>query len=200
MDLPPLDNIREYIEIPPVFRSDMTGQMFERCLVCERYLLEDGVPYLIEKAYKYRQQFRTREIIFEYAMCLDCQEELRNSFSRESRIRIDQYFAEHVDLARRRRELLESAAMDVDQWLSQCVIKKTPLAEMDEYQMLCQCDGRYMLFAYLPYTLSGAAMDEIMQLLSNKTLDRLDGFIDEYFGLPPEFREDPVPRGRLLLI
>lgn len=200
MDLPPLDNIHEYIEVPPVFCSDISGRPIEHCLVCDRYLLDNGVLYLIEKAYKNRRQFGTREVIFEYAMCLDCQEELRNSFSRESLSRIDGYFSAHVDLARRRRVLLESAGLDIEPWLSHCVIKKTPLEEMDEFQMMCQCDGRYMLFAYLPYTLGGAAMDEIMQLLSNKTLDRLDGFIDEYFGLPPEFREDPVPRGRLVLI
>ncbi len=194
MDLPELDNIREFVEIPAMFRSDLTGEPIERCLVCERFLLNDGVQYLIEKAYKQRRRFHSQEIIFEYAICLDCHAEMRGSFSEESLVRIDGYFSRRVNLAKRREELLKSAGMNIEKWVSCCVINGTPVKAMNEYQMLCQCDGMNLLFAYLPYTLGGAAMDDIMQLLSNKTLDQLDGFIEQYFGLPPEFRETSINR------
>ncbi len=194
MDIPELDNIREYVEIPPMFRSDLTGEPIDRCLVCERFLLDDGVQYLIEKAYKQRPQFHSREIIFEYAVCLDCHAEMRSSFSEESLVRIDAYFNRHVNLAKRRAQLLKTEGLNLERWVSSCVINGTPVEAMNEYQMLCQCDGKNLLFAYLPYTLGGEAMDELMQLLSNKTLDQLDGFVEQYFGLPPEFRETPINR------
>ena len=37
--------------------------------------------------------------------------------------------------------------------------------------------------------ISGEAADEVMQLLSNSTIDILNGFTDEFLGLPPEFKD-----------
>jgi hypothetical protein len=37
--------------------------------------------------------------------------------------------------------------------------------------------------------LSGEIMAELQELLSPETKEVLDGFIDQYFGLPPEGKE-----------
>jgi|GEM_PF-5430607 len=44
-----------------------------------------------------------------------------------------------------------------------------------------------MLYAYTPYMISGDAMDEIAQLLSNDTIDSIDKFFNIYNGFPPKF-------------
>ena len=54
-----------------------------------------------------------------------------------------------------------------------------------------QCDGRHLLFTYLPYMISVEGIDELIPLLSKKTRDRLDDFIEEFLGMPPEFRASP---------
>ena len=57
--------------IPSLFWSDITCKPFENCIKCERYLLEEGTLYLIEKAIKSYVGFDATSTVFEYAMCMD---------------------------------------------------------------------------------------------------------------------------------
>ena len=40
--------------------------------------------------------------------------------------------------------------------------------------------------------ISDTAVREMEKLLSKKTRERMDDFVDEYFGMPPEFKDLPV--------
>ena len=73
-------------DIPSVFRSTDTKKPFERCIQCNKYLLELDSEYLIEKAIKQYQGFEAKEVIFEYAVCMDCAEKMRQSLSAESQM------------------------------------------------------------------------------------------------------------------
>lgn len=44
------DPIAEFIPIPPDFHSFLHDGPFTNCSVCDRYLLDDGTSYLVEKA------------------------------------------------------------------------------------------------------------------------------------------------------
>ncbi|MFQ5606207.1 MAG: hypothetical protein ACE5HS_23290 [bacterium] len=146
---------------------------------------------MIEKAIKKYEKFNTTDTIFEYAMCLDCYEKVVESFSDTSKTKVEDYFAKNVNLDKRRKTLVEKGILDIDNWLSNCIIKGTPVEEVSQYQICCQCDGKDMLFAHSPFMISGAAIDEIANLLSNKTLGEIDGFIGEFFGWPPELTKSP---------
>ena len=52
--------------IPTVFYSDVTGEPFKACVICEKYLYEPGAPYLIEKAFRRNKKFNITETLFEY--------------------------------------------------------------------------------------------------------------------------------------
>jgi len=207
------------ISIPESFYSEETDAPFETCLVCERPLLEPETEYLIEKAYRRYPEFEVQETIFEYALCIDCHEDVVDSFSESSQEQCEAYFSDSVDLERRAMRLLQKneddadesrsdaeatdeeapriispshhdgdeAPPDLDAWLDGCVAHGTPKDELQEYQVLGHCVGESMVLTHMPLMLGGPAMDELMQLLSNETLDELGGFRDEYFGLPPEF-------------
>ncbi len=186
MDAPDLGPIEEYIPIPERFWSFATEQPFEQCTMCEADLLADGMLYLIEKAYQ------RGEVVFEYAICVECQIRLRDELSVQSRRLIEHYFDEHVDLAERRQRLLENYDATTTPWLSHCLITGKPAAECDEYQIMTLCDGTDMLFSYLPALLSGEAIEGIQKNLSKKTQDQLDAFVEEYLGLTPEMKK-PTP-------
>ena len=188
MHLPELKNFFEFMPIPPVFYSSETGQPFSHCVACNRYLLEEGVQYVIEKAIKQYREYRTTDTIVEYAMCLKCYEDVAASFSETSRQNIENYFAARVDLVQRRHELLKDGRLNLDDWISSCVVKGTPVEELDEYQLVCQCDGGDLLFTYLPFLIGSAATEEVAQLLSAKTRGEIDGFYDRFFGPPPEIK------------
>ena len=184
-----MEYTQHYIEIPPTFHSDETSAPFQRCLGCDRFLLENGTQYFIEKAYRKYPGYDTQDTVFEYAMCFDCFTQLQGAMSEESMLRVRGYFDQHVDLFDRRSSLLGKDSLAVEDWLSQCLVKGTPISEMNEFQIFGHCDGEDLLFTLFPYAIGSEAIDEISTLLSNKTLGEIDGFMDEHFGLPPELRK-----------
>lgn len=183
MDLPPLHDI-DWTPVPRIFHSEETGEPFEQCSVCGRRLLEDGTQYLVEKG------FRKRETIFEYALCLACCESMREELSEASLKRIDHYFGERVDFAAHRERLMREHRGDWRAWLDRCLLGGGELGE--EYQIYGHCDGGDLLFAYAPYAISGAELENLGQVLSRETRERLDDFIDDVLGIPGDGLKLPL--------
>lgn len=167
----------------------MSGETFQSCLMCSRELIKSGADYLIEKAVRNYPEVGHTEVIFEYAMCFECALKMRGELSEESRSRIDQYFAENAKHKARRSRLESSERNHVSRWLSHCLVKDTPVKGSREYSIYAHCRGNQMIYSELPYALSGEVMEEVMQLLSNKSLDILDDFMGQHFSGPPEVRE-----------
>lgn len=192
--------MEEYLktEIPSEFYSLETGTYFDRCIECEKYLLEDETEYFIEKAVKKYAGFSAHDVIFEYAICAGCAQKMRNDMSKESMQSIQNYFIENIDVRERMNLVLEESENPVN-WLKQCLIKKTPAEEVNEYQIYAHCNGTQLNLTQMPYMISAAALDEIMHLLSKETLDELGGFMDKHFGPPPELAE-PLPTRRVILV
>ncbi|MBT1705019.1 hypothetical protein [Chryseosolibacter indicus] len=198
MEVPEFETTNNFIRIPKTFRNSETGKLFSNCLVCEKYLLNEGTPYVIEKAVKQHHEVKVKEVIFEYAMCMECVVVMNNALSNESRERIQNYFAENTNLEYRSEELLKHKSLRTNRWVSHCLIKKTPISKSPEYQLVAQCDGKYMVFTAMPFALSMEAMGEISSLLSAKSLGEMDDFIGRYFTGPPEVSE--ILKKRLILV
>jgi hypothetical protein len=175
-------------DIPEIFYSDRTGKPFSHCINCDCFLLDGGIPYVIEKAVKKYTKFNTEDTIFEHAMCINCQRELRKTLSLQSRKRIDDYMTQKVDFEERRKSLQANHGPDPEPWLSKCIVDGSDISEQSEYQVYCQCEGLQTLYAYMPFMISGSAMEEIQNLLSAETRDEIDRFMGEFFGLPPELK------------
>ena len=179
----------QYIDLPSEFYSDASGTPFQRCLGCDLYLLEEGTRYFIEKARRRYPAFAFEDTVFEYAMCIECLEKLHSVMSEESLQRVQAYFAQSVNLESRSIALLNQDPPSLEPWISSCIVKGTSIKDMTEYQIFGLFEGNRLVFNLLPYAIGGEAIDEVGELLSNKTLGEIDGFMDEYFGLPPELRK-----------
>lgn len=181
-------------DIPPEFHSDETGEPFECCLICERSLMDyDGV-YLVEKAYRTFPNFDAKDLIFEYAICHDCAEQMMEAFSDESREAIELYFETRIDEDTRARQLLADEAFDADASLAICAVNGTPRADLNEYQLIGAFTGGQMIVYTTPMMLSSAVLDEVTMLLSKATRDELGGFMAEHLPQPPGLDKDvPVP-------
>lgn len=193
--------------LPDLFHSSDTGAPFEHCLVCERPLLEADAEYVIEKAFRRYEAYEVEETIFEYALCLSCHDDVVAMFSDASKQASERYFDARVDVLDRGRRLLAAADpdpeadseadseaspdVDVAPWLRRCVAHDTPVGALREWQVLAHCVGGDLVLSHLPLVIGGEAVDELVQLLSNETIDELGGFRDEYFGLPPELQHTP---------
>jgi hypothetical protein len=174
------------IPIPPDLYATDTGKPLDRCLMCDTFLLEEGKPYMIEKSIKQHPELDFRETIFEYAMCMDCAVKMNDSLSVESRQRIGDYFATHANLSERRETFVKDNTFELQPWVSRCIIKDTPISEAREYQLVVQCEGKNLLFTYMPFALSFDAMEEMTSLMSAQSLGEMDDFIGKYFTGPPE--------------
>ena len=179
----------EDLKIPRIFYSDAEDQPFDKCIDCNKYLLKGNQEYIIEKAFKKYIDYEADDTIFEYAICLDCAEKLFMSFSESSRNAIEEYFEEHVKIEEQLTELARAESFEIDDHINKCMIKGLPIEDLQEYQLVCYCRGNKISMIRPPYMISGEAADEVMQLLSNATIDILNGFTDEFLGLPPEFKD-----------
>lgn len=188
----------EYPDMPAVFKSHSSGQYFERCISCNIYLLEAGRQYFIEKAIRKYTGFQATDVIFEYAMCMECADKMRQELSTESLQKIQNYFAGKVDLFERYSQL-SAKEKEPESLLSHCIITGKPVEALEEYQVYAHCEGKSLLLSGMPYMISGEAMDEIADLLSEKTLGEIDRFIDENFGLPPELKK-PIKDNPVIFI
>lgn len=186
------------VEIPKEFHSLSTGGKFEQCIDCDRYLLDEDQEYFIEKAIKKYPGFKAQDVIFEYAICIRCAERMRKEMSAGSLKSIETYMIENTNVARR-MEIVQANLDNPLAWMDECLIKSIPQEELTEYQIYAHCQGDKLNLMQMPYMVSSVALDEISQLLSEKTLDQLNDFLDEHFGPPPEL-EEPLPNRRVILV
>jgi len=178
------------MNIPKEFYSTETNTPLERCIDCERYLLDEGVEYIIEKAVRHYKSFDLNNTIFEYAICKGCAEKMMASLSKSSLGKIHQHFDEYADLSKRVIDNLNrDTDPSVEELIGECVLKGTPRNENREYQICCQCIGNQMVLSHMPYMIGFEAMEEIQELLSPETKRELDGFVGDNFGLPPEWKK-----------
>lgn len=160
------------------FLNSETGQPFSECMMCNTSLTE--TQYVVEKAFRNYPSLGTKEVIFEYAMCMQCAAKMHFELSEESRSRITAYLSSHIT-----RKSFQSTD-DIDSSVKNCVVRSTDLSDSSEYSIYALCDGQEMILGEFPYGLSGEAQDEIMKLLSAKTLEVMDDFIGKHFTGPPE--------------
>jgi hypothetical protein len=142
-----------------------------------------------EKAYHQDLTKLERSLVFEFAYCLDCLDQMRAEFSIESKQKLDSYFVKNSDLEKRQTGLTANNLFDVDLWLQNCIVKNESIDEVEEFQILALCEGGDMLYHYFPYMICGNAMEEVANLLSNKTLDMLNDFLIDNIDVPPELEE-----------
>ena len=97
---------------------------------------------------------------------------------------IRNYYEEHVQLDKRRERINEEFEGSVLPWVTRCVFTDKPVVEMDEYQILGMCQGEDLVLCDLPHAISGEAVEQIINLLSDKTKGILDDFTGKHFGAP----------------
>lgn len=179
-------------DIPSVLHDSISRTLIERCIECDRYLLEEGTEYFIEKAFKKYEQYNASEVIFEYAICKNCAELIRKKMSKDSLSNLENYFLRNINPG--------NLDVDNDGIPTTCAVKGTPHDDLNEYQVMAQCNGRYLdqNFAF-PMLISSAVAEDLTELLSSSTKDELDNFVTRNFGIPPELSDLPITSRPILI-
>ena len=190
-------------EIPEQFHNSDTGAPFSHCLVCECDLMEEHLPYAIERAIRHYPQMELKTVIFEYAMCAKCIITMESQLSTETRMAISRYYMENFDTDQRPKWIQaeeddEPSDFECEDWINRCAVKGSAREELHEYTLCARCIADRIIPDTMPFMLSGEAQDELVELFSNKSLGFLDDFTDRYFTGPPELKE--LFKGRPILV
>ncbi|MBN2616601.1 MAG: hypothetical protein JXR71_12990 [Bacteroidales bacterium] len=178
------------VDIPEQFYSDGDGKPFETCVVCGRNLMEDGTRYVIEKAMKNYEGYDFSATVFEYAMCLDCYQEMQKGMSEESMQNLQQYQMRLVQEKSADGVIaIDLSDFSLSDWLSKCFFKDKPVSEMKEYQLIGQFEGNHMIMNMPPMAIGEEVMEEMSELLSEQTKGEMDRFRRDFLGPSPEIEE-----------
>lgn len=177
-------------DIPRDFYSFETNAPFQHCIECNTYLLDGETEYIIEKAVKNYQGYPARDTVFDYAICMPCAEKMRREISKESWEQMMRYFQENMN-PRNRIDMQHQLPVEN---LKRCMIKNTNVEDCSEYQIYAHCKGSKLNMDNPPYMLSGQVMEELLPLLSDKTIDEMNGFMNKHFSPDPSLMEPTPPR------
>lgn len=172
--------------IPEDFHES-NGEFFKRCMMCDCNLHEHPQGYFIEKAIKKYPEFETSQELFAYAICYSCAHKMHQQLSEESRKNIKEYMISRMKDNK------------IPKDLQRCSLTGDLVSDMKEYQIQVYCVGDKMLPSHGPMLIGEMAIEEISALLSNKSWEELDGFTDNFFGLPPAFRKAIKDRDYILI-
>jgi hypothetical protein len=185
----------QFMPIPEDFYSFDTNKPFEACLVCKADLLGGQVDYFIEKAIKNYPGHDVSDVVYEYAICSHCAQDMNEKMSAASMRNLQAYFSGNetfmakINHYNNNWQELEGSPLS-----ETCAMTGVHKAELEEYMIYGHFKGGQMIKSTMPFLLSGKVMDDVADLLSEETIDELDDFMGEYFGGPPELEELWKPR------
>ncbi len=175
-------------QIPQIFFNSKTNSPFEECLICNKKLLQVGCEYVVMKSYRYYKEFNKKDVTYELALCYKCHEMLYESFSEESLARLNTYWENHFKYSRQRK-LMDSNNYNLDEWISCCACKAIEWNNTTSFHIYGDFVSDKMKFeAPFPYMLSEEVFDDIVNLLSNHTIDSLTKLFEIYIDFPPQFK------------
>lgn len=168
-------------KIPEEFHCYDTKKPFEVCMICQESLFAPPKQYMVEKSIRRYPDLDHTDVIYEYAMCIQCAMKQQEYISQESLENIMNYLQKITPYLPKNDE--ERAIPTT------CSVYETSINEMTEYLI----QGTFMgdkIDLNIPFLLFGEmALSDMQELLSAKTRDGMDDFMDQWFSGPPEFRE-----------
>lgn len=177
------------IDIPPVFYPYESQEPFKECLVCGADLSLGDKDYFIEKAIRNHVEYGVKDVVFEYAICSECAENMQKSMSQESRQNMQNYFLKHEEFMHKMQRYQMGEGESLDDLLSRCSITGDSVDQMGEYMINGHFRGGKMVATTMPYIIGSKAMDELSELMSNETLGEMNDFMGQYFGGPTELED-----------
>ncbi|RLD90291.1 MAG: hypothetical protein DRJ09_04715 [Bacteroidetes bacterium] len=177
------------LDIPPIFQSDAEEKPFETCVVCGKDLLHSQENYMVEKVFKTYEGHDFKSTVFEFAICTTCHQKMQEGMSEESMQNMQNYYQQFIQQRGSDSIMIDLRTFDVNQWLSKCFFKSTPVSEMKEYQVVGMFKGDKLILNQPPMVIGYQAMEEMAELLSKQTRDEMNGFREKFLGPPPEFSE-----------
>lgn len=187
-----------FTPVPKLFWSEYSGKPFVHCINCKVPLMESSV-YVVQK------RIVAGEAVFEMAMCEGCRENMVVEYSEETRKNISEYMSnqfqkravEAIEVSEE-PQILEVAAIEdeeegqqlLQQCTDYCLICNAERSTCHRYSLAALCRDDEIVAQVTPISRTPLMVCEkcelgMANLISQKTRDSWDKFVEEHFDGPP---------------
>jgi hypothetical protein len=174
--------------IPEILKDTLTRDYLRECILCNTDVLKTGVPYAIEKAFKRFPELDVEQTVFEYCICQNCHLQSRKELSVKSLENIESFFLAHQQIILE-HSLKSAIAESAEELFEVGLISGQAKNDLNGYQLFAHCQGEEVLVDRGAFMLTDATIEQLSSLISQKTRDHLNDFMDNNFGLPPELKK-----------
>lgn len=158
-------------QFPSYFLKE-NGEFFTHCKVCQKEL-KDAI-FFVEKAYQKNLNGKGFFVLFEFAICHKCRDEMAENISKESLMRMQKYMLSHrTDIE---KNLLQKG-------INYCSIYGDKLTSDDAYHRMGIIQNNKLMSP--PISMGYKAIEEYQELLSDQTKGFIDDFYNRYIDIPP---------------
>ncbi|MCA9027799.1 MAG: hypothetical protein KDA86_21500 [Planctomycetaceae bacterium] len=209
-------------DIPADLYSEYSGSPFDTCIDCGTALLDAETPYVIVK------NIVAGETVFEMAICLFCTMKLQQEYSEESMQAIRAWSMEQAQKVRGKaitparldhppqhihtfdadeaETAVDDQSIEPHLDLNHCQLCGTSRTQAHRYIMEAICVGRRLIQAREPSLIFSFSLlvcekctEGMSELISQKTRDQWNRFVEDHFDGPPEIEIDPSGRDLMLV-
>lgn len=194
-----MSNFGIYVtSIPKMFWSVYSEKPFQSCLKCK-------VPLIEANSFVIQKRVVGKETVFEMAMCERCRESMTAEFSEETRKNLTRHMNEQLQeaaekLAAEANENGEIVVAQIDDdevgqkmmndSLDHCMMCEKARSECHRYSLLSLCSDDMLIAQVTPVVRTPMMMCEDCEgsmsgLISKKTRDQWNHFVEEHFDGPP---------------
>jgi len=166
--------------IPRLFFDTVKELPFSNCSKCNRFLLEDGVEYMIEKV------LIPGDVLYEFAICDKCLISIQKVISKES-LKNMQQFSEQ-ELNKRIQTINHLGDEDFDT-IKESLNTQNPKYSYENCNIMAFFRGINLVEDYPAVCVSTQALEKMQDVLSKKTKDSFDDFMDFIGNAPPGLEE-----------
>lgn len=187
--------------IPKLFWSVYSDEPFRQCLKCK-------VPLVEANSYVIQKRVVGGETVFEMAMCERCREAMTAEFSEETRRNLTRHMNEQLrkaseEMAKQTDEDGNAPTFEISEIndeeegqklmndsINHCLMCEKPRSESHRYSLLSLCSDDMLIAQVTPVVRTPMMMCEdcegsMSDLISQKTRDQWDRFVEEHFDGPP---------------
>ncbi len=182
--------IKKHLEekLPEFLYNFDTNAPFTHCIMCNEDL-NSKEAYAIEKVFKQHKGIAKPEIVYEYAICMDCASGVQDEISEESMESLKNLYEEYsLNMLMKLEYLHETEKYNIESWTERCSFTGKELRNCSEYSVSAIIEGGKMVYEHAPLAVSDEFMELVQEQMSKKTRDYFDGFKDNFFDLPPEIK------------
>ena len=177
-------------KVPRQFYRSFEDRPFDACDFCHKPLRADGVGYAVNKYYS------GGELRQEFAVCVECSEELRRSYSKASLQTLEDTFSVSKIVTEARVKLLMYQGPDKCEQLTRCcALCGARKDEVRAYIESAYCDGEEIIYWNFPLMICEPCAVRVHESLSAETKEARRRFFTRHFGYPPDSHllKEPMP-------